>query len=253
MMPAAGGQIQANGLVTQQQLQEAVNALTEVITNSVNQLEEKTKNEIEKVNLQIQATTAQHLEIAANVTRESEKFAGKMGEVLSQLAQAHERVDEQLRAMSQRTEEFKNDGAKLQEIMSGEFQKMSGVQDTNAARQQAAQDNLAQNTEGVVRDFQDKCKVAVSEQRSMFETLANNVEKGLAGLSERLTHVESGGTGPREAPGMTTGSFPSAGPGGAFQRRVPTFSMDDGDQGNDRGANSRQQRLCHHSDLTVSK
>ena len=102
------GQVQANGLVTQGQLQEAVNALTEVITNNVIQLQKKTKNEIDKVNLQIQATTQQNLEIAANVTRESETFAGKMGEALGQLAQVHERVDEQLQAMGQRTEEFKN-------------------------------------------------------------------------------------------------------------------------------------------------
>ena len=60
------------------QLQEAVNALTEVITNSVNQLEEKTKNEADKTNLRIQAITQQNLDIAANVTRESETFAGRM-------------------------------------------------------------------------------------------------------------------------------------------------------------------------------
>ena len=186
-MPAGG--IQSNGLVTQVQLQEAVHALTEAITNSVNQLEEKTKNEIDKVNLQIQATTQQSLDIAANVTREPEKFAAKMTEALGQLALAHDKGEEQLKAMAQRTEEFRNDGAKLQDIMSGEFQKMSAVQDTNAARQQAAQEVLAQNTEGVVRDFQDKCKVAVAEQKSMFDNLAGNVERGLADLSGRVGRI----------------------------------------------------------------
>ena len=49
-MPAAGGQPQPNGLVTQQQLQDAVNGLNATIANRVNQLEEKVKNEIAKVN-----------------------------------------------------------------------------------------------------------------------------------------------------------------------------------------------------------
>ena len=58
MMPATPlGQVQATGLVTQLQLQEAVSALTEVIANRVNGLEEKTNNEVDKTNLQIQAIT----------------------------------------------------------------------------------------------------------------------------------------------------------------------------------------------------
>ena len=143
-MPAAGqAPVQGNGLVTHGQLQEAVNQLTLAIKNNVDQLEEKTRNEIEKVNLQIQAANQQSLEIASNVTRESETFAAKMTEALGQLAQARAQGDEQIMIMSQRTEEFRNDGAKLQEVMSGEFQKMSTVQDTNSARQQAAQESLA--------------------------------------------------------------------------------------------------------------
>ena len=69
---------------------------------------------------------------------------------LNQLAQAQARIDEQLQNMGQRTEEFRKDGARLQETMSGEFQKISQVQEDNAGRQHAAQEHLAQNTEGVV-------------------------------------------------------------------------------------------------------
>ena len=154
MMPAMPlGQVQANGLVTQMQLQEALNALTEVITDQVNQLEEKTKNEVDKTNLQIQAITQQNLDIAANVTRESETFAGRMEGALNKLAQAQARIDEQLQTMAQETKEFRKDGARLQETMSGEFQNMSQFQEDNAGGQQAAQEHLSQNTEGVARDF----------------------------------------------------------------------------------------------------
>ena len=88
-MPATPlGQVQANGRVTQIQLQEAVNALTDAITNGVNGLEEKTKNEIDKTNLQIQAITQQNLDIAGNFTRESESSPGRWKTLGSMCASA---------------------------------------------------------------------------------------------------------------------------------------------------------------------
>ena len=240
-------------MVSQAAMEIAMQTLKDGLEGRYAELRTEFGQQVNRIDGNINALDAKVIEIANNVTRESETFATKVREIVTSLDQSRARMDEQLNIMAARAESFRSDAAELQNKVDAEFQKMMRAQEENSSREQQAQDNMRQVTEATFNEIQGKCKASIEDKYARIQDFSNTVDRSVNHLAERIGSM---GTGPAPAPGGESAQGRPNQQGfdafaGARDGNVPTYRMD-GDM--PRGDRRNQIRgLIHHSELKVEK
>ena len=172
--------------VSMAQMEIAIETLRNSLEQRYQGLHSEFQQQVNRIDGNANAPDAKVMEIANNVTRESETFATKVKETVANLEQSRVSMDEQLGMMAARAEAFRKDATELQNKVDAEFQRLMRAQDENAARQQQAQENIKQVTEATFNDIQSRCKESIADQYARIQEFANTVDQSVTHLSEKI-------------------------------------------------------------------